>query len=379
MKMIKSDINKPNGQHFVGPSEKEIIDFVHPLPIRKVGGIGRVMEKVLRGVSNIETVRDLYDRRAEVYHLFKSASANFLMRASIGFSEGSERGRVESSSDDANGDGDEALRRRGISHERTFSPTSSWTALCTNLERIALCLARDMRDRNLRPKTITLKVKLDNFDVLTRATTRDIALFQNCNISHSCEDLVDIVIKLLKEAKREHDGGDSVMKTGSTATSSKTGTPFSIRLLGVRCSNFQSTSTQQSLHRYGTARNQYSVDGPLALRDEDDSPVKNPYLIPKSTKNIRRDNSESNHLLDEPHRTAAQGEPAGANSFEPRIPCPLCRVDFPNDEDGNALLNRHIDECLNATTVKRLANEETSFADERAKHKRRRLTDFFGS
>ena len=333
------------------------------------------MEKILRGVSNIETVRDLYNRRAEVYYLFKPASANFLMRASIGFSE--EGGRTESS-DEANGDADEALRRKGISHERTFSPTSSWGTLCTNLEKIALCLARDMRDRNLRPKTITLKVKMDNFDILTRATTRDVALFQNCNNSHSCEDLVDIVIKLLKEAKREHDGGDSVKKTRTTSTSSKTGTPFSVRLLGVRCSNFQSTSTQQSLHRYGAARNQDCVGEPLTLRDDDNSPVKNPYLIPKSKK-IRGDNLESNHPLDELPCTAEPSELAGADNFETRVQCPLCQVHFPNNDDGNALLNRHIDECLNATTVKRLANEETACADERMKHKRRRLTDFFGS
>jgi hypothetical protein len=333
------------------------------------------MEKMLRGISNIETVRDLYDRRAEVYYLFKPASANFLLRASIGFSE--DGGRLEPVEDE-NADADEALHRKGISHERTFSPTSSWTTLCTNLERITLCLARDLRDRNLRPKTITLKVKLDNFDILTRATTREIALFQNCNNSQSCEELVDIVINLLKEAKREHEGGGSVKKTKMTATASKARTPFSIRLLGVRCSNFQSISTQQSLHRYGAARNQDCADEPFTSRNSNNIPVKNPYLSPKSTK-LRRYVVESNSPLDKLSLTTALSESANDDNFDTRVRCPLCRIDFSNNDDGNELLNRHIDECLNAPTLKQLANEETACADERMTHKKRRLNDFFCS
>jgi hypothetical protein len=349
------------------------VDFVHPLPIRKINGVGRVMEKMLRGVSNIETVKDLYDRRAEIYFLFKPASANFLMRASIGFSEESER--LESAEEE-NGDMEETLHRKGISHERTFSPTSSWSNLCTNLEKITLCLIRDLRERNLRPKTITLKVKLDNFDMLTRATTRDIALFQNCNHSQSCQGLVDIVINLLKEAKREHEHGGAANKTKIATAAPKTGSPFSVRLLGVRCSNFQPhEDTQQSLHRYGAARNQDCAAKPRALRDNKNSPVKNPYLSPKSTK-IRRDNVETKRPLDELIYTTKQGQAA---STDKQLQCPLCRVGFPNNEDGNALLNAHIDECLNATTVKQLANEETACADGRKKCKKCRLTDFFGS
>ncbi|KAL7528374.1 hypothetical protein ACHAXR_002412 [Thalassiosira sp. AJA248-18] len=236
---IASDVKKPNGQHFVGPSEQEILAFINPLSIRKVNGIGRVMEKSLRGACGIETVKDLYDKRAEVYLLFKPATFQFLMRASIGYAEGKHR---ESNEDDGD-DTEEALNRKGISHERTFSPTNSWSDMCNRLEGITLSLVQDMREKSLRPKTITLKVKLANFDILTRATTRDVALFQNCsNHRQSSQDLVDIIINLLKEAKREFEnGGGAANKAKKMAVSTaKTGSPlFSVRLLGVRCSNFQ--------------------------------------------------------------------------------------------------------------------------------------------
>ena len=41
---IASDINKPNGQLCIGPSHDEIMEFIRPLPVRKIPGIGRVME-----------------------------------------------------------------------------------------------------------------------------------------------------------------------------------------------------------------------------------------------------------------------------------------------------------------------------------------------
>lgn len=360
---IASDINKPNGQCFIGPSEQEILEFVHPLPLRKVNGIGRVMEKTLRGVSGIETVKDLYKRRADIHALFKPATAHFLLRASIGHSESKLNESVE--------DEDDTLHRKGISHERTFSPTSSWSELCMNLEKISLSLVRDLRERNLRPKTITLKVKLANFDILTKADTRDVALFQSCNNSRSPRDLVDIVVRMLKQVKREHDNRSP---TKTDQLSNKTGTPFAIRLLGVRCSNFlPNEDFQQSLHQYQNSHHLIHADyHPNCDQNNDNnSPVvKNPYVRPK----ICSSSNEKHH--------SAKGvtrEKSDATALENRVQCPLCNRYFESDEKGNTMLNAHIDACLNAPAVKQFTKEETLCADERMRKKRCKLTDFFGS
>ena len=380
---IASDINKPNGQYFVGSSENEIIQFIHPLSIRKINGIGRVMEKTLRGVLNIETVFDLYNKRADIYFLYKPASANFLLRASIGYSDDHHNSTTDN--DDDNNDKNttnEAMNRKGMSHERTFSPTSCWSTLCTNLEKIATCLANDLREKNLRPKTITLKVKLDTFDILTRAMTRDVALFQTCNQFESCQTLVDIAIGLLKEAKREHEqcGPATKKPKSANSVSQKTLKPFSIRLLGVRCSNFQlHDDMQQSLHRYGTAtwveRDCVVQTRPTAPTHDTDSttrPVmRNPYLSPLS--NSRQDNDSK---LKQYERINTHGIVEINNE---QVNCPMCQVSFPNNDNGNTSLNAHIDECLNLATVKQLVNEEIMCANEKVKNKKRRLTDFFAS
>ncbi|KAL7552403.1 hypothetical protein ACHAWF_015638 [Thalassiosira exigua] len=371
---VASDVNKPDGQHFVGPSEQQILEFVHPLPTRKISGIGRVMEKTLRGVCGIETVKDLYDKRAEVSFLFKPATSEFLMRASIGYSESKRNCSVDEESAEA----EEALQRKGISHERTFSPTGDWTAMCMKLERITHCLAQDLRERSLRPKTITLKVKLANFHILTRAATRDVALFQNCNDRQSSRDLVDIVINLLKEAKRQH-----------LSDATKSEVPFSVRLLGVRCSNFDTKKESQlSLDQYrimGHASEFSSSPVPPQKDggsfDSERSRMKNPYISPKATQTLRENSPKRTESRRSLYKTVSPSDvkldSVQEVALDAQIQCPLCHKCFQTRKHDNAMINSHIDACLNASTVKELVKEESLCAKEEARKKRRRLEDFF--
>lgn len=328
---IASDINKPNGQHFVGPKEKEIQDFIRPLPIRKVNGIGRVMEKTLFGTCGIETVKDLFNARADVQFLFKEATASFLLRASIGYSDANKH---REDVDDESG-GADALQRKGISHERTFPPTSSWSELCNKLSNITQSLVEDLRQRNLMPKTVTLKVKLASFDIITRAVTRNVALSfdQNSSQSASAQDLVDIAVTLMKEAK---------------AKTAKCG--FSVRLLGVRCSNFQlEKETQFSMDRYCQKATAQLSTG-------------NPYASPK--RNTKVDSTKP--------PVSIQKEAASKTPPRNHVYCPMCNKSFLSDQ--NDAINQHIDACLNTSTVRELCREENVCADERAKKKKKRIS-----
>lgn len=374
---VASDVNKPNGQCFVGSSEAEILAFANPLSIRKISGIGRVTEKMLRGVCEVETVKDLYDHRAEVYFLFKPASANFMMRASIGYAEtGKHR---DSSGEEGNGDNsgvdtDEATTRKGISHERTFSPTSSWSDLCNKLETIVQALVHDLKQRNLKPKTITLKVKLANFDILTRAVTLEVALFQPGNHQRSPRDILDISVNLLKESKRAH-------------TSKNDTVPFAVRLLGVRCSNFQAeTDNQTSLDRFrgSTMMSPHAkLDNSSRASSDEKSitPIKtNPY-----TTSAKPDGVVTSSPKPSGTKKAGNTERALANAGDATSnqQCPLCGTVLQTTKYNNAQINAHIDSCLNASTVKEIAREETVSADlkeqEKAKNKKRSLVDFFNT
>lgn len=127
---IASDRNKPNGQCLVGPDhDADVVPFLYPLPVRKVGGIGRVTEKILQAFG-IHTVRDMYEQRGLVRFLFKTASAGHLLRASLGCS--SRDGIVGDDNED-----DEETGQKGISRERTFQSGKPFSEINAKLEEIA--------------------------------------------------------------------------------------------------------------------------------------------------------------------------------------------------------------------------------------------------
>ena len=54
------------------------------LPVRKMPGIGRVTQKILREVLRVETCGDLYAQRAVLPELFGQRTADWLLRVSLG-------------------------------------------------------------------------------------------------------------------------------------------------------------------------------------------------------------------------------------------------------------------------------------------------------
>ncbi|EOD08251.1 putative DNA repair protein DNA polymerase, kappa [Emiliania huxleyi CCMP1516] len=154
---IAADVRKPDGQFCTGWSREAVLSFLAPLPVRKVPGVGRVMEKArARKDGAASAVCELLSRAAEARLLFTPGSADSLLRKSLGWEEG---GREEAAG--------EALQK-GISCERTFRPTGDEAELGETLRRLCASLAEEMAARQLRGRTVTLKMKTSDFDLLTR-------------------------------------------------------------------------------------------------------------------------------------------------------------------------------------------------------------------
>ncbi|OEU10018.1 DNA/RNA polymerase, partial [Fragilariopsis cylindrus CCMP1102] len=159
---IASDANKPNGQLVVDPVST--LEFVRALPVRKIPGVGRVTEKLLQQVCNIHTGLELYEKRGLVQFLFQPATAEFLLKSSVGCSgEGSSFASFGTEQEESSD------HQKGISRERSFSPESDWALLNIKLEEISRMLSEDMKRKSVMGHTVTVKVKLANFDVLNRA------------------------------------------------------------------------------------------------------------------------------------------------------------------------------------------------------------------
>ena len=362
---IASDLNKPNGQCIVGPSNKEVLAFIRPMKVRKVGGIGRVTEKILNAFE-IRTVEELYDKRALVQFIFDGqATANFLLQRSIGWSN--------SDSNSKDDEEESSLGQKGISKERTFRAGRTWGEVNAKLEEIAEKLSEAMKRKKLFAHTITLKVKLSTFDVLSRAKSMARGVY-----IQSAQDMIPIVSKILSDLKNEHKG------------------LFSVRLLGIRCSNFreESDSRQKQLDTFLVKKQADSSDARPTSTDAVCSPKKpedqegmtnekqdrklivSPYrkgiIGNKSSPHARGNVSSPGPST--PIAVAAVSDPADSSSVE--TVCPICSKTVAGDNND---LNRHVDACLNAGTVAELVEQSNAEADERSSKKRRVLKDFFAS
>ncbi|KAI0645925.1 DNA/RNA polymerase [Trametes meyenii] len=156
---ICSDKNKPNGQFKLEFEPDAIKAFMHDLSIRKVPGVGRVNERLLESIG-IKTCGDVFTQRAVLSLLDKQFGLVFLLQAYLGIASNIvEPGQRE--------------ERKSIGAERTFNALSDPAKIYAKLEEVAAELEQDMEESGWTGKTITLKYKLDTFQVFTRAKSFD--------------------------------------------------------------------------------------------------------------------------------------------------------------------------------------------------------------
>lgn len=156
---ICSDKNKPNGQYHLPFDCTSIKAFMHDLPIRKVPGVGRVNERLLEALG-IKTCGDIFKHRATLQLMDKQFGLVFLLRTYLGIASNVVQPIQRE-------------ERKSIGAERTFHALSNKTQILRKLEEVAGELGDDMVRGGWTGKTVTLKFKLDTFQVFTRAKSFD--------------------------------------------------------------------------------------------------------------------------------------------------------------------------------------------------------------
>jgi len=147
---IASDFEKPDGLTVV--SERDKVQFLRPLPVRVLFGVGRVTEQVLLGVG-IRTVGDLQDYGGDLRALVGSFGPGLRQ-----FALGEDDRPLEL--------GDEV---KSISGEETFlHDTEDRSVLRACLREQAAEIAAKLKRRHLAAHTIQVKVRYGDFTTLTR-------------------------------------------------------------------------------------------------------------------------------------------------------------------------------------------------------------------
>lgn len=198
---IASDMNKPDGLTFIGPSKVET--FIEQLPVEKFYGVGRVTaEKMkLRGLHFGADLKKLSE--SELVHLF-GKSGRFFYKIVRGI----DNRPVEPNQE-----------MKSVGAEDTFSyDVTEISEMNTEIEKLAAVVFKRMESYHLSGRTVTLKVKFGDFKQITR--------------SKSFTEGLGTELQIVSTAKMLLEGIDFNVK--------------GVRLLGVSVSNFEKPQENDS-------------------------------------------------------------------------------------------------------------------------------------
>ncbi len=204
---VSSDYVKPNGILWIMPGNEAV--FLAPLDVRKIPGIGKVMEQNLHAMG-IRKVGDLQQLDEE----FLAERFGKWGLALAGKSQGQDAGGWFDS------EVGEDTDPKSVSHEHTFNEDTNRVELLeATLVRLSEMVGRRLREYGLHGRTVQLKLRYSDFSTITRArslpetTQLDTVIAQEiCSLFHG---------NWKKGAK--------------------------IRLLGVHVSGFDSPATQMDM------------------------------------------------------------------------------------------------------------------------------------
>jgi len=197
---IASDLDKPDGLTVVEPDR--VAGFLEPLEVRRLQGIGRKNEEILKGLG-IRTIGQLarFDRDKLVDVFGKWGTGMHLLAQGVDDSKVEERGVT-----------------RSVSREHTFDVDTGDTALLYGaLDNIAGLVHKSLQKNGFSFRTVSVKVRQADFTTFTRART----------LYHDAMDL-DAIRQVSRKLAREFFDGRK------------------IRLLGVRLSNLGKNKLRQT-------------------------------------------------------------------------------------------------------------------------------------
>jgi DNA polymerase-4 len=158
---VASDQAKPNGVLWIIPGREA--EFLAPLDVRKIPGVGKVTEKNLNACG-IRKVGDL----SALDDAFLESRFGKWGLALAGKSRGLDAGGWF---DGEIGEGNDP---KSISHEHTFSvDTRERIEIDAMLVRLSEMVARRLRDHALYARTVQIKLRYSDFSTFTRARTLD--------------------------------------------------------------------------------------------------------------------------------------------------------------------------------------------------------------
>ncbi len=152
---MASDMQKPDGLTLL--TEDDIRSRIWPLPVRKLRGVGPKTEAYLKG-KGIQTIGDLASLSLDkLTEEFGQSYGSYLYEASRGI------------------DGSSLVTHwepKSISRETTFQrDVDNWQAIAKTLVELTKGVVLNMKEDGYQGRTVTLKIRFNDFKTYTRAKT----------------------------------------------------------------------------------------------------------------------------------------------------------------------------------------------------------------
>jgi len=200
---VASDFDKPDGLTVVRPGE--VLAFLAPLPVRRLHGVGPATERALAemGVMTVADLRKL--SREELIERF-GRHGGMLHH----FARGEDERPVEIHRE-----------RKSLGQEHTYRHNiTDLHAMDGEIDRLAAEVAAGLAKRRLSARTVTVKVRYDDFTTVTRSRTFPWPVAET-------RDLATAATALLRATDAPH---RPVRLLGVTASNLVTGAPVQLPL-----------------------------------------------------------------------------------------------------------------------------------------------------
>jgi DNA polymerase-4 len=174
---IASDMDKPDGLYLITPEQGK--KFVEQLEVRKFHGVGKATEAKMKALG-IRTGADLrqWQENALVEEFGKAGRYYFQIARGIDHRP-VRNNRI----------------RKSIGSETTFQKDlSDIDVMLSNLRGLSKKVFMKLLEKELSARTVTLKVKYNNFEVVTRSITRE-------NTVKNADDMMSVLGELIHKTE----------------------------------------------------------------------------------------------------------------------------------------------------------------------------------
>ncbi|KAF5399764.1 DNA polymerase kappa subunit [Paragonimus heterotremus] len=398
---VASDWSKPRGQFEVTCSVEAVNEFMRQLPVRKVPGIGHVTERRLEAFG-VYCCHDLIEKRGILWHVSSHSAMTYYLRIALGHSEDdwlpqSRALNLCSLSEPKSGNkllcpnaaavsdvdsnqGFLGLGRKSMSVERTFPDTSDPDALMLRCRQLAAMLSIDLKEEHVKGRALTVKLKLDSFEVRSRSQPLP-------DYTNDAEVIATFATEILREEMlNEKNAITAVKHNASTSTcSSGSQSPrvLTLRLMGLRMSTLLPVEMCPQIRQHNIEQafaqacvsNQNEGELLVDLMEKPTEESKLPLSVDRrATTAIRKIVSFKKQKRKQPsHQTpllcwtqsssrhdkyAVDVKVADElSSIGLCITCPVCGLELQLASEEQ--FNTHLDDCLNQVAIAEVVRETT--------------------